>query len=256
MNNINFQQVGGFPMETNTLLEVQKAYSIFNALGYMAGGRVIISGCVKTGNEISNGYLFIDGELIEFRGGTEQSKVIIKQEIQEVEFEDRQLKPVYYTRYATFGTGVTTIDWSDFKRLDSVVRLMERITTLENQTIPDAVLPATQAEVNARSITTKYVSPKTLPAETIIMSGEVSAVGSKVSYFKKSFTSSRIGVGFYRINHGIGNQKYGVIGSGVNSPTLKVSLWQRFNSYCIIGLSDDSSVNDGNFSFQIFKTAP
>lgn len=116
MNTINFQQIGGFPLETNTLTEVQKAYSIFNAFGALAGNKKIISGCEIIGNETTNGYVYLEGELLEFRGGITQSTIVVVQEETTVEFEDQTQKGVYYTRYATFGVSGNSIPWDEFKR--------------------------------------------------------------------------------------------------------------------------------------------
>ncbi|MEX6627579.1 phage baseplate protein [Tenacibaculum salmonis] len=116
MNTINFQQIGGLPLETNTLTEVQKAYSIFNAFGALAGNKTIISGCEVIGNQITNGFIYLDGELLEFRGGIKQDTVVIIQEETKVFFEDQTEKGVYYTRYVTFGVSVNSTLWSDFKR--------------------------------------------------------------------------------------------------------------------------------------------
>ena len=116
MNQINFQQVGGLPFETNTLTETQKAYSIFNAFGALAGNKTIISGCEIQGSEVTNGYIYLDGELLEFRGGIKQTTIVIVEEETQVEFEDKTVKGVYYTRYATFGVSGNSIPWADFKR--------------------------------------------------------------------------------------------------------------------------------------------
>ncbi|NIJ45071.1 hypothetical protein FHR24_001510 [Wenyingzhuangia heitensis] len=131
MNYINFQQIGGFPLETETLLEVQKAYSIFNAYGKAMGDKVIVSGCTVVGNNVSDGYIYLNDELISFKGGTLQSKIYIKEDVQNVEFADLVTKPVYYTRYATFGNTTNSIDWADFKRIDPILTLMSRMDELE-----------------------------------------------------------------------------------------------------------------------------
>lgn len=131
MNQINFSQLGGFPLETETLLEVQKAYSIFNVYGKALGDKVIVSGCDEIGSNVTNGYIYLEGELMEFKGGVKQSKIVIDQIIQEVEFEDTNVKPVYYNRFATFGTGTTAIDWEGFKRIDPITSLMTRLDELE-----------------------------------------------------------------------------------------------------------------------------
>jgi len=133
MNTINFQQIGGFPLETNTLTEVQKAYSIFNTYGTLAGDYTIISGCNEEGSEISNGFIYLDGELLEFKSGIKQSTIVVIQEETTVEFEDRTEKATYFTRYARFGSGINSIEWAKFKRFSPLTALTEKINTLETK---------------------------------------------------------------------------------------------------------------------------
>lgn len=116
MNQLNFNQVGGFPLSTNILNELQKAYTVFNSLGNIVGDLTIISGCEVTGGNVANGVVFINGEVLEFQGGSIQTKVIIKEDVEELIFEDGNSKPVIKTRYAKFGTGVVFYTWADFKR--------------------------------------------------------------------------------------------------------------------------------------------
>lgn len=115
MNTINFNQSVGFPLETEILDEMQKAYSLFNALGALAGDFSIISGCELTGATIADGVVFINGEVLEFRGGVVQTNVIIVETKQQREFEDFVSRDVIFTRYATFGTATTQWLWADFK---------------------------------------------------------------------------------------------------------------------------------------------
>lgn len=116
MNSLNFNQVGGFPLTTRILDEIQKAYSVFNALGAIAGDKTIISGCVTTGSIVSDGVVFINGEVLEFRAAALQTKVKIIEVVETLVFEDNVAKSVIKTRYVTFGTGVGAMDWVDFKR--------------------------------------------------------------------------------------------------------------------------------------------
>lgn len=280
MDTILFNQTGGLPLTTNLLNVMQNAYALLQSFGNLAGNYTIISGCEETGNNVADGVVFINGEVLPFKGGPKLTKVRIIETDESKRFEDGNDKPLVFKRHVEFGTSSNDILWSDFKNiknlillnddlsnlnttlqtaLNNIISLGTRVTTLENDP-DDTVEPATQAEVNARQVTNKYVSPGTLPPtpifeETIIMSGEISATGSKISHYKKTFSSSRLATGRYRINHSIGNTKYGVIGSGIDEGTLKVSIYERYASYCVVGLSDDSSLNDGKFSFQIFKTA-
>ncbi|MCG8186970.1 hypothetical protein J2Q11_13190 [Tenacibaculum finnmarkense genomovar finnmarkense] len=131
MNYLDFQQNGGFPLETNTLTEMQKAWQIFNAFGFLAGDKTIISGCETSGNQITNGFIYLDGELLEFRGGIKQNSVVIIQEETKATFEDKTEKPVYFTRYATFGVSVNSIPWSDFKHIDNLIVLSNQVKKLK-----------------------------------------------------------------------------------------------------------------------------
>jgi microcystin-dependent protein len=135
MNIADFQQGGGFPLETDTLAFMQTSYKLFNDLGAVVGDKTIIKGCILTGSTVSNGTIYLNGELLEFRGGIQQSKIIVHEDIVSMEFEVGGLpKEVYKTRYAKFGTGVDAINWSEFSRIDPIILMMQRLTELEKKT--------------------------------------------------------------------------------------------------------------------------
>ncbi|RLZ08610.1 hypothetical protein [Faecalibacter macacae] len=119
MNHIDIQQAGGFPMETNTLDAMQKSYEVFNVFGGTIASLAIVSGCVITGNQVSNGYVNIDNILYEFRGGQASQYVIIQQEEESRNFESGETKIVYIKRWATFGESSSpenNYPWADFHR--------------------------------------------------------------------------------------------------------------------------------------------
>lgn len=116
MNYIDFLKAGGFPLEAETLAEMQSAYQLLQSLGDIVGEKSIIKGCKTVGSTVTNGVIYWEGELLEFRGGAVQSKIIIVDEPFSVEFEDGGTEDVYHVRYATFGTGINAINWADFKR--------------------------------------------------------------------------------------------------------------------------------------------
>ena len=58
MNHINFNQSVGFPLETEILAEMQKAYKLLNALGAIVGNNTIIK------NERCLGFRFFQNLLI------------------------------------------------------------------------------------------------------------------------------------------------------------------------------------------------
>lgn len=116
MNTINFNQSGGFRVETDILDEMQKAWSIFNALGSVAGNFSIISGCEVVGSTAANGVVYINGEVLEFVGGEVTANVKIVEVVTAKEFDDLTTHDVIYKRHATFGTAAVTYPWADFKR--------------------------------------------------------------------------------------------------------------------------------------------
>lgn len=140
MNNIAFNQDGGFRLSTNILNAVQASYSLFNALGWIGGNMTIISGCEVTGSTVSDGVVFIDGEVFNFKGGNIGTNVIIQQTVTNYPFQNGTVKPVIYERFATFGTSVTNYPWADFKRLFATKDIQafkdnheQRILALENR---------------------------------------------------------------------------------------------------------------------------
>lgn len=116
MIRLNFMQSVGFPLETDILEEMQKSWRLLNALGYISGDISIISGCTTLGTTVANGVVFIDGEVLEFIGGEEQTNVIIVETVEALEFEDLSTHDVIYRRHATFGTATEQWSWADFKR--------------------------------------------------------------------------------------------------------------------------------------------
>ncbi|MEO6176932.1 MAG: hypothetical protein ABIP27_17395 [Flavobacterium circumlabens] len=116
MNRFNFNQSIGFPFETDTLADIQTAYEIFNSFGSIVGNFSIISGCILTGSNVSDGFVFINGELLRFKGGVKTTNVIIIETKISLEFEDGNSNEVKFIRYATFGTATTQYPWNTFKR--------------------------------------------------------------------------------------------------------------------------------------------
>ncbi|MCV9934558.1 hypothetical protein OIU80_19935 [Flavobacterium sp. LS1R47] len=118
MNRSYFNQTNGYPLNTERLQELQTAYEIFNSLGSIAGDFTIISGCVQSGTTIQNGFVFINGELLEFVSAavTPTSTVIIVETPVTRPFETGPDKVVYIKRHVTFGTADISWPWSLFKR--------------------------------------------------------------------------------------------------------------------------------------------
>lgn len=128
MNKLNLTHEAGYPFDVNFLAFMQNAYSLFNNLGHLAGNKVIVSGCEQSGNTLSAGTVFINGELFPFEGGAKDSTVFIKELTNEVTFEDGFLRPLEVIRSVAFGrsTPEKTFNWEDFKRLNNLQELEDR----------------------------------------------------------------------------------------------------------------------------------
>ena len=128
MNKLNLTHEAGYPFDVNFLAFMQNAYSLFNNLGHLAGNKVIVSGCEQTGNTLSAGTVFINGELFPFEGGAKDSTVFIKELTNEVTFEDGFLRPLEVIRSVAFGrsTPEKTFNWADFKRVNNLQELEDR----------------------------------------------------------------------------------------------------------------------------------
>ena len=145
MNIVRYKQTGGFPLDTNNLDFLQSSFHILNTLGNLAGDMVIISGCEITGNTVSNGVVYVNKEVLEFRGGSLSANVFIKEEAVSGTFEDGSFKPIEITRYVTFGSSTPekTFKWEDFKRVDNLIQqgvknadFEKRIKAQENKKSP------------------------------------------------------------------------------------------------------------------------
>lgn len=163
MNRTNFNQTAGFPLKTERLQELQSSYEIFNALGSLAGETAIIKGCTVVGSTVSDGVVYINGEVLEFRTSVIGENVIIIQEAQSKVFENGSVKEVHYTRYAMFGIATTSYPWANFKRVFPTTLIAEALDNKAEKSVVDALLVrmttaetklatiATGAEVNVQS---------------------------------------------------------------------------------------------------------
>lgn len=129
MNKSNFILTGGYPLKVERLQELQTAYSIFNALGALAGELTIISGCKLTGTTIGDGVVYINGELFAFKAAavTQNSTVVIIEEAVNRGFKNGAVKQVHAIRYATFGTAEVSWPWTDFVQMDSLKSIQARL---------------------------------------------------------------------------------------------------------------------------------
>ncbi|MDE3185291.1 MAG: hypothetical protein KGM16_17905 [Bacteroidota bacterium] len=117
MNRIDLTQLGGFPLEQDTLKFMQdNAADAFSAIAKLCGDKTILTGVVKTGSLVSDGWIAYGGELIKFVGGNYAAQVVISETaaVDQALFEDGSTKDVYFTKIATCGAA-GSFPFSDLK---------------------------------------------------------------------------------------------------------------------------------------------
>jgi len=120
MNKIDFNSVGGFPLEVNDLSAMQDNYNSLQELAKAICGTspAILSGCVVTGSTVSPGFMLINGELLPFNGGPLGTYVAVTETTSNKTFEDGISRIVFRNRRAVFSTGGTL--WSAFWRVNNL----------------------------------------------------------------------------------------------------------------------------------------
>ncbi len=174
MNKINFQQTGGFPLETETLDYLQNAYTALQAIAALADDNYILSGCQQQGDYLKDGFMVINSEVFPFRGGLAQSAVVVCQDKQSRPFENGQLKEVFFTRYATFGLGAGTIPFADISRL----KTLDQFTNLPCQASSETDLDAIDKLATARAVKllNDKINAMIPPGLIVIWSGSVNKI--------------------------------------------------------------------------------
>lgn len=128
MDRINYDQTEGFPLDVNILDFGQKANQITQQLGEIIAPLAIVKGCVENGNNVGDGLVYINGELLPFKAGLKQNVVRIVESSEPRVFENGNSKPVLIMRYATFGAGAgTSYNWTDFHRSISIKEIEKRL---------------------------------------------------------------------------------------------------------------------------------
>jgi hypothetical protein len=120
MNRIDLTKLAGFPGGQKTFKFLQDNYSDgLGAIAKFIGNKKIITGVENVGGIVSDGWVVIDGELLFFQGGAVGTKIIVVEtaDVTPVTFADGSTQNVYFTRKATFGTGVGEFLYSELTRL-------------------------------------------------------------------------------------------------------------------------------------------
>ena len=128
MNRLNVQQTGGFPLTTNTLDFMQASLLLMQNFGEIAGDLTILSGCEVSGSQVSNGTVYINGEILPFTGGPLAANIVIVESRTQKQFEDGVARDVEIIRKAQFGNGTKVYPWANFTRVTPIKILQKALT--------------------------------------------------------------------------------------------------------------------------------
>jgi hypothetical protein len=265
MNLFNFIQTGGFPMDVDVLDQMQTAYNLYNGLGALAGDIAIIKGCVLSGSTVSDGVVYINGEVLDFRSGVVAPNVIIIQESQSKEFENGSVNEVHYTRYATFGVATTSYPWTSFKRAFPTTLIVEALALKAEKSVVDTLLNrmaaaetklatiATGAEVNVQSDmgvtdanSDAYVKNKPNIVDAFLHKGFVT-IGDPDGKITRTITIPNLGTSNYVV--------LGCLEGRNGNRSIDIgSVWNVFSrtsTSFVLGISDVGGVQALDFSYVI-----
>ena len=137
MNTIDFTQPGGLPLDQGILDFLQSSILLAQQSSYLGGSVCILSGCEDNGDNISTGYVSINGEILPFDGGAKLINVAIVTEKSSLQYFDGNSKEVKTKRVVKFtsdvANGNTVFLWADFKRNTPTNGLIARMEALETR---------------------------------------------------------------------------------------------------------------------------
>ncbi|EKT3967117.1 hypothetical protein NTJ12_002198 [Flavobacterium psychrophilum] len=181
---------------------MQNAWSLLNYLGALAGNFTIISGIDINNGNATNGFVYINGEVLNFVGGAVSTDVIINETITSLEFEDGNENPVVYIRYATFGIGATSFPWTNFKRPKTTIELTEKTQAIQTKLddIEDGAEVNVQADWNETDDTKKsYIKHKPTITDPFLLKGTYPIGDPMGSDDSKTVTFSSVGTSNYMV---------------------------------------------------------
>ena len=131
--NFKFLQTDGVPLTNDLMQLIEEAYSIFEVLGDLAGNLTILKGCNLVGSTVEPGIVAIEGKLYHFAGGLVSDTVYINlQEIKKT-FQNQTEKVLIENRTVRFGNAITTYNWSDFVRLETLKQIQVKVNNSVTQ---------------------------------------------------------------------------------------------------------------------------
>lgn len=123
MNRIDFTNLGGFPFSATRADFMQQSYlNALSAIASFIGNKVIITGVVVAGGNVSDGWIVYNGELIKFIGGPVGAGVVVQEVPTAFNFQDGSIHNIQFVKTATCGAP-QTFAFSDLVSLNTIQQM-------------------------------------------------------------------------------------------------------------------------------------
>lgn len=133
MNKIDLTSGDRLPQYREALKRLQDMIFMVGGVTALGGDNYILSGCDEKDNEqISDGLVVINGELMPFLGAKKQSRIDIKETRTDVEAFGTTYPELYTDRVAVFSS-TGQYYWEDMKRIMSNKDLEQKINNIQGE---------------------------------------------------------------------------------------------------------------------------
>jgi hypothetical protein len=150
MKRTDFTNLGGLKFTQNRLGFVQESFAEpLGAIARLCGDKTILYGVEVAGSNVSDGWIVVDGELIQFIGGSLAAQVVITETIVPLVFGNSATHNVHYTKTATCGV-IGAFNFSELRPLPSLKNMWPKDSL--RQCIKDAAYEAANFDIDGYGI--------------------------------------------------------------------------------------------------------
>lgn len=129
-----------FPLDCETLNNMQNNSILIEMLGSIAGDKIILTGCEETTSGTRNsGYVFLrtisypEGEILYLEEGNRTTSVTVMNDAVAVNANGYNYSNAYTQRYLANGVGKENYSWSDFTNLTTTAALSTALQELKDK---------------------------------------------------------------------------------------------------------------------------
>lgn len=127
---------GAFPLDTEGLAALQGNLALLHALGRMSGCACVLSGCAEEGDaglvfwyDPQRNSAFPDGEVLPVVAGSRSPTLHLVEKPVSVTVAGQTIMNAYTERHLEWGTGRVTLNYADFRKLDTASMTLQGLHT-------------------------------------------------------------------------------------------------------------------------------